>query len=294
MSGVSTPAEAVGVSQSDPIRQSAQNEIVAPQTGLRNRAKPRPDGVPHLSESRLYSIPHLLTKSYLDSSSNDGRKSSFSTMPYMRDIACALVRLDAWALNTIGHACTTDPQIVGRYIYNNFKGLVSENTRSLSDYDDIYENRFENDIQESLEKLSNKEILDILRDISTSNYYAQFVQLRTLLYTTCIAENTYALKNAPNLVIPANLTWIHTPQQYVKHLTMEVSESKLKLRSVILGCDSLRDRIKVAAEIHAILPEILPILKKKMEALQLNFREACIEAEMDMHVLIDSSIEEWW
>ncbi|KAF8846664.1 hypothetical protein BDZ45DRAFT_786128 [Acephala macrosclerotiorum] len=215
-------------------------------------------------------------------------------MPYMRDIACALVRLDAWALNTIEHAYTANPQIVGQGTYDRFKDLVSGNTRDLADGDYIYENRFENDIQESLENLSDKEVLDILLDISTSKYYAQFVQLRMLLYTTCAAENTYAL-HAPNLVIPHNLTWINTHQQYLKHLTMEANETKLKLklRSVILGCQSLPHRIKDMAEIDAISLKILPVLKKKMEALQLNFREACIEVDMNTHVLIDSSIEEW-
>jgi hypothetical protein len=124
-------------------------------------------------------------------------------MSNLRSIACALVRLDAMALNTIGHSYTTDPQLVNQSFYGQFKDLVSRDTENLADDDGLYQNRFENDVQHSLETLSDDEILGILVDVRTSTYYAQFVQLRTLLYTTADAELRYASKIiASNLVVP--------------------------------------------------------------------------------------------
>lgn len=291
MSGVSTHPEVIDTSQNDPSRPpTVQIEMAAPQAGLRNRVRQVPDGLAHLSKCGFYLVLHFLTRSHLDSGGSDNRSTNISNL---RNIACALVRLDAWALNTIGRSCTTDPQLVGVSFYDQFKDLVSKDTRDLADSDGLYQNRFENDVQHSLERLSADEILEILGEVRTSTYYAEFIQLRTLLYTTAAAEHRYAL-NASSLVVPKDSDWLETPQQYLKYLTMESSETKQKLRSVILGCQALRDRIKHAAKLGEITPIVLEALKKKMEALQVNFRDACIEVEINSHALIDSSVEQWW
>ena len=214
-------------------------------------------------------------------------------MSNLRNIACSLVRLDASALNTFNHSCTTNPQLVSESFYNQFKDLVSMDFRDFVYDDGLYQNRIENKIQHELGKLSDDEILGILVDVHTSTYYAQFIQLRTLLYTTVVAERIQAMK-ASNLVVPQNLNWLRTPQQYLRHLTSECSETKLALKSVVFSCRTLRDHINHAAKLGEITPTVLEALKKKMEALQLNFFDACNQVGINSHVLIDSDLEQWW
>jgi hypothetical protein len=293
---MSTLPEVVHISSNGPSGQrTVQIEMATPQTGLRNRVRQIPDGLAHLSKCSLYILFSFLTHSYLDSRVSDDRSTSESNL---RNIACALIRLDAWALNTIEHSSTTDPQLVGLFLYNEFKGLASNDVVDLADCDDNYENRFDDDVQHCLEKLSDGEILEVLCDLRTSTYYAQFIQLRTLLYTTVVAEHLYATNasNAPNLIIPKRLDWLKTPQEYLKYLTTERLENRQKLKSVIMGCRDLRDRVKYAAEAGEITPIALGALKKKLEALQANFREACIEVGVgiDSPFLIDPSILQWW
>ena len=159
-----------------------------------------------------------------------------------------------------------------------------------------YENRFENEIQDALNKLSNGEILEVLCDLRTSTYYAQFIQARTLLYTTVAAEHRYATNTsiASSLTVPKDYNPLETPQAYLRYLTAEHTENKLKLRSVLMGCRDLRDRIKHAAERGEIPQKALVALKRKMEALQVNYRDACAEVDVDSHVLIDPALPQWW
>lgn len=75
---------------------------------------------------------------------------------------------------------------------------------------------------------------------------------------------------------------------------IEANETRLKLRSVVLRCQALRGRIKHAARLDVLSPIVLGALKKKMEALQVNFRDACSEVSIQSYTLIDSSLDEWW
>ena len=292
MSGVSTPLEAM--SQNAPNQPpTVQIEMAAPQTGLRNRVRQVPDGLAHPSKCGFNLAIHFLTRSHLDSGGSDNRSTNMSNL---RNIACALVQINAWALDTLSESCVTDPQLIDAKSYNQFRVLVSEDTRDLVDVNEygLFHPRFENDVRHGLEKLSDDEILEILGDVRTSTYYPQFIQLCTLLYRTAVAEQNYFL-NASNLLVPPkSLDWLKTPQQYLKYLTVESSEAKLRLRSVVLGCQALRDRIKHAAKLGEITPIVLEALKKKMEALQVTFPDACIEVGINSHVLIDSSHEQWW
>ena len=104
------------------------------------------------------------------------------------------MRLDAWALNTIEHSSTANPQLVGEGFYHQFRALISEDVDDLADYDDIFEDRFENDVGDALEHLSYARSLEIICDMRSSTYYAQFIQLRRLLCTTVSDEHAYALR----------------------------------------------------------------------------------------------------
>jgi hypothetical protein len=77
------------------------------------------------------------------------------------------------------------------------------------------------------------------------------------LYTTVVAEYRYATNtsNGPKLIVPNELE-LETPQEYIKHLTRERSENKLKLKMVVIGCRALQDRIKNAAELGEIPPKL--------------------------------------
>jgi hypothetical protein len=232
-----------------------------------------------------------LTHSYLDSGGNNDRSTDTSNL---RSIACALVRLDAWALETFEYAAHINDR--SQEIYEEFKVVVSNQVKSLANHKYRYENRFENEIQHILDKLSNEEILEILCNLQTSTYYAQFIQLRTLVYTIMAAEHRYAINTsiASNLTVPKHFDSLESPQAYLRFLTMENTDIKLRLRLVVMGCRDLRDRIKHAAELGEIPPKALSVLKKKMEALQVDYRDACTEVEVDRHVLIDPSIPQWW
>jgi hypothetical protein len=111
-----------------------------------------------------------------------------------------------------------------------------------------------------------------------------------------VAEHSYATNTSivSNLVVPKRVHWLETPQSYLRHITAERAETKLKLKSVVMGCRDLRDRIKHAAEAGGIPTIALGALKKKMEALQENFGDACTELGIQSHVLIDPSIPQWW
>jgi hypothetical protein len=239
----------------------------------------------------LYVEFSFLTHSYLDSGGNNDRSTDTSSL---RSIACALVRLDAWALETFEYAINLN--LRSREILEEFKVVVSNQVKSLTNHEYWYENRFENEIQHILDKLSNEEILEILCNLQTNTYYAQFIQFRTGVYTIVVAEHRYATNTsiASNLTVPKYLKDLETPQDYLRHITTECAEAKLRLRSVVIGCRDLRDRIKHAAELGEIPLQALGALKKKMEALQVNYRDACTEVEIDRHVLIDPSIPQWW
>ncbi|CZR66398.1 uncharacterized protein PAC_16299 [Phialocephala subalpina] len=276
-SDVSTPPD-VGVSQNDPGRYpTVQIDMAAPPTGLRNRARQIPDAMPHLSSR--------------------GRNDRPRTASNIRSIACALVRLDIWALNTIESSYLSNPQLIGVSYYNQFKALVSKSAQDLANGDDLYEDRFETEVQRDLERLFDDEILGILCDARTSTYYAQFIRLRILLYTTASTEIKYTA-DARNVRIPEDDAnkW-KTPQKYMKYLTIQLSETKLRLRSVVLGCQDLRSRIKHAAELGEIPPIALAALKKKMEALQVNYGSACYQLRIykdNSLVLVELSYEDWW
>jgi hypothetical protein len=232
-----------------------------------------------------------LTQRYLDSGGINDRSTDTSNL---RSIAFALLRLDAWALETFKYATFVNDR--SREIYEEFQAVVSNQVKSLTHHKFQYENIFENEIQRILDKLSDEEILEILCNLQTSTYYAQFIQLRTSVYTIMATEHKYATNTsiASNLTVPKDLKHLETPQSYLTYLTSHYTDTKLRLRSVVMGCRDLRDRIKHAAELGEIPLKALGALKKKMEALQLNYRDACTEVGIDSHNLIDPTLLQWW
>jgi hypothetical protein len=163
---ISTPPEGIDVSQNGPSgRPTVQIEVTSPQTGLRNHVRQIPDGLAHLSKCSLYILSSFSTRSCLDSRVSDDRSTSKSNL---RNLACALIRLDAWALVTIRDSSTAHSQIVGLSLYNDFKGLVSNDVADLADFDGNYENRFDDEVHHNLENLSEDEILEVLCDLRTS------------------------------------------------------------------------------------------------------------------------------
>jgi len=108
-----------------------------------------------------------------------------------------------------------------------------------------------------------------------------------------VDERSYALKTS-DFIIPKRLgRWLETPQDYLRYLAIEAVQEQQKLRVVLRGCRALRDCIKHAAELGEIPPEALESLKK-MEALEINFHDSCVAAEMKTHALLDPNLERWW
>ena len=191
----------------------------------------------------MFHFPFFLTQPTLDTVESNDRSRKRSDL---RNVAYALIRLDVWTLDTIVESNAATPQLVALTVYHKFRALVSGDIRDLIDdineddmYEDkIYEDKFEKDVQDKLGELSDERVLEILCDLQTSAYYAQFIQLRTLLYTTVQAEHKYATA-ASDLTVPKKLVWLETPQHYLKHLVIEISENKMKLNSVVICCRAL-------------------------------------------------------
>lgn len=180
--------EIVNVSQNVPSRQSpVQIEMAPPQTGLRNRVRQTPDGLAHLNSGGI----------------NDRPKD----MSNLRSIACALIRLDAWTYQTIEQANYANT------VKEDFQAVISKHVQSLKSDGYLYENRFETYIQHILEKLSNDETLEILGDLSTSMYYAQFIKLRMLFFQDIVMQHQYATNPSiiSNLTVPKALEQLLKP-----------------------------------------------------------------------------------
>lgn len=123
---------------------SVSLEMAAPGAELRNRQRRIPDGLAHLCWFRLHTL-NWVTNIYIGARASSDRNTYTFTV---RGIACRLVLLNAWPLNTIMHAYTASPQLIGRSTYDQFKNIVSRRAEFLSDDDDIYEKRYENEVQD--------------------------------------------------------------------------------------------------------------------------------------------------
>ncbi len=214
-------------------------------------------------------------------------------MENLRLIAASLMTIDIWAIITFEQSYKFSPKLLSRELFVKLSQDIFESVCCLRDYANSFEARFEIVVQDRLKTFSDAAIIKLLSDLSTSNYYAKFIQLRTVLYSIAVTEYKYS-SSASNLMIKENSYQMKTPQQYLKYLTIQVNENKVKLRTVVDRIRTLRRQIKLAAERNELTPTILGALKEKMIALQLNFHDACIEADYAILPLIDQSKAEWW
>ncbi|PMD15953.1 hypothetical protein NA56DRAFT_324166 [Hyaloscypha hepaticicola] len=214
----------------------------------------------------------------------------------LRSIACILHVFDAWTLSTFETASRSREDHITKGLFSRFQGLTNRAIENMAWMDDnVYEARCVDEHQNRLEDLTETAITEILCDLRTSQYYAQLIQLRTILYATAEGQRKYAL-TASDVEVPDELDdrKIDSFQTYIGALTRKSSEEKQKLEAVITYCWTLRNRIKHAAELGELTPTLLEALKKKMIALQVNIRSACTETGMEAWPLIDENKAEWW
>lgn len=157
----------------------------------------------------------------------------------LRSIACTLHVFDAWTLGTFETASRKDHITVG--LFNRFLRLTNRAIEGMVWMDDnVYEARCVDKHQDRLKDLTKTAITEILCDLRTSQYYAQLIQLRTILYATAEGQRKYAL-TASDVEVPDTLDdrKIDSFQTYIGALTRQSSEEKQKLEAVITYCWTL-------------------------------------------------------
>jgi hypothetical protein len=219
----------------------------------------------------------------------------------VRKIALSLVLFDVWTLNTMKDArYNSKPQFISGDVLDGLKKPLRRELVCLEDDEcgsELFETRFQDKANDYLDSLTTDQLLEFLGDIHTSLYYSQMLQLRITFYRVAKADLAYA-ERTPNLSIPEDMFYCKNQQQYLAQLILDVGEEKQKLGSVVRECRALRDRIALPYEsglLSGTDGSILTELKRKMEALHENFREACGEVD-PLHVenLMNSSSPRWW
>ena len=142
-------------------------------------------------------------------------------------------------------------------------------------------------------RLSEQQLLESVRDSRTSMYYAQLVQLRSLLWEVATSERQYAEKT-PDRNIPKHKAWCETYQEYLGELVVETSEGRQKLKAVVDEALCFRIHVKHAVRSGDLDDTTLVQLKRKFEALQEQFPEAHSIIYRTHQSLIDPADTYWW
>lgn len=192
-------------------------------------------------------------------------------MSNLRKIVCSLIRLDLWTLHTLRHACfNSNPQIAFNDVCERFEKLLDAELVTLLECDDLYEVRFEAQLQGYLGRLSVQQLLEYVRDLRTSMYYAQLMHLQLVMWGMVKFELKYAEKTSER-TIPEHMDWCKTYQEYLAQLVADDGENQVKLRAVEREVRFLRDHVKHAVESGDLDDTTLMQLRRKFEALQEHY-----------------------
>lgn len=211
-------------------------------------------------------------------------------LAHLRAIASSLFRLDIWALDTSKRVPPPDP---GPGIVRPWRSMFRTNAEDIRDLlddelvslmhdgeDDLYESFSSARFRAYADSLSEDRLLGCVLDLRTSEWYTRLVRLRVIHYRLAKSEQAYAKNTGP---------------QSIAKLEIDAHHSRLKLKAVVKESVSLRNRIKSAAENGDVNGLTLERLKRKMEALQEYFPEACNELGVSYQPLVDSDlVEGWW
>ncbi|KAE8442195.1 hypothetical protein EG329_003724 [Mollisiaceae sp. DMI_Dod_QoI] len=225
-------------------------------SGLRNRKKQRPDGLEHLR--------------YAEDAVQAAKSSN------LRMIACRLVQLDIWALKTFKQWYDAYPNAGNEEIYRQFKALVSDEVLEAMGHENNYDFQFEQDIG------------DILDNYPIAESSKLFV------IPALLAENQkYALNNT-DLILPEQMPWLKTPQQYFTHLGNEVSDNKQRLSLLQWTCMDIRGRMDTDNQRNELSLAVLKSLIRKLKALHVNFEHSYLIINGEPLVLLSNARQAAW
>lgn len=184
-------------------------------------------------------------------------------------------------------------EFIGRSTFEKFEKLLDPPLVDLRDYVDEDEGAFEDRLDDYMKELSDDQVLESVHSSHSRLFYKQILHLRLAVFRAANSESNYAT-NQPDATIPERYNYCTTHQDYLRQLIWDVEEGRRKVKAVVDNSRSLRDTIKLAAENDALDEKTLTQLKLKMEALQENFRSACLVLGEPAQDLIGQRPAQWW
>ncbi|ERF68864.1 hypothetical protein EPUS_04516 [Endocarpon pusillum Z07020] len=212
----------------------------------------------------------------------------------LRKIVCSLIRFDLWTLDTLRSAFfKTHPQIINRGVYERFEELLDAELVALHEWEDLYEFGFEVQLQGYLGRLSVQQLLEYVRDLRTSTYYAQLMHLRLVMADMVRTEFQYAEKTSDRTILQ-HMDWCKTHQEYLAQLVAGICVNSQNLRAIEREASFLRDHVKHAVESGDLDDTTLMQLRRKFEALQELYPDVCVSISGDRRDILTYKHVLWW
>lgn len=164
---------------------------------------------------------------------------------------------------------------------------------TLHEWEDLYEVRFEARLQGYLGRLSVQQLLDYVRDLRTSTYYAQLMHLRLVMANMVRYELQHAEKTSDR-TIPKHMDWCKTYQEYIAQLVADDGDTQQELKAVEREVRFLRDHVKHAAGSGDLDDATLMQLRRKFEALQERYPDVCAWIHGDRRDILKYEHCWWW
>ncbi|KAF2656364.1 hypothetical protein K491DRAFT_778048 [Lophiostoma macrostomum CBS 122681] len=220
----------------------------------------------------------------------------------IRQIALSLVLLNAWTIDTIKQGCHSNLELVKPEESKELWMNLDPEVKRLIDMRaprKLYIATFEDDIMDYLDQLDDSQLLNILHESQASGLYAQMMNLRSI-FCRLAKDDLKALED-PTVHYPKThaLSHFETRNDCIAHLVFQTGEERHRLHTVIQESQTLRNRIAEAYEHHALQRSdriTSRRLKRKMEALQENFRMAYhnVHNFKSKDDLVYPSQPDWW
>ncbi|KAF7508415.1 hypothetical protein GJ744_009268 [Endocarpon pusillum] len=211
----------------------------------------------------------------------------------LRKIVCSLIRLDLWTLDTLKSACfRKHPEVINRGV-ERYEEFLDAELLTLHVCEDLYEVGFEARLQGYFGRLSVQQLLEYVRDLRTSAYYAELMHWRLVMAHTA-RSNLRGAQASSDRTAPKYMDWCETYQEYLVQLEADDGDRQQKLKAVEREVRFLRGHVKHAVGSGDLDDATLMQLRRKFEALQDHYPDVhdCIHGNRRNILTYEHVL--WW
>ncbi|KAI3317225.1 hypothetical protein HD806DRAFT_515805 [Xylariaceae sp. AK1471] len=210
-----------------------------------------------------------------------------------REIAAVIVALNVSTLNALQDGWYGSPQVIGRCCDEYACFLSDEEERLVYAIAEAGGAHFEDSILEHVNSMNLEQARGCLVDPQTSKFYSQLVDIRIKKYRASQAHAALAVQ-ANHGTILSKFSSRESYQDYIEHAVTDEYEQRSLLRYAVKAAQRLLSTIKVAVEGGHLQHSELEILKSKVAALQVHYRDAAAAVDEKQSILFYPSADDWW